>query len=560
MTILTIPKKQFEKEIGKLDDKMQEEIAMFGTPIEGLTDDELQIEIFPNRPDLLSYQNYKNAKKAFLGKGTGLKKINIKKSGEKLIVENSLPKQWPYAFAFIVKGLKFDDEKIKEIIDIQEKLGMTLLRKRKKGGIGIYPLEKITFPIKFKGMGPDEIKFRPLEYPVEITGRQILSKHPTGREYGDICKGWERFPVFIDSKKVIMSMPPIINSHDVGKIDETTKDIFVEATGTDANVLKAVLNILAISLTSVGGKIYSIECVQQDKKTENIPDLTPEKMKISIENTNKLLGLELTEKQVKEFLEKMGYDYNKGVVSVPAYRADVLHEVDLIEDIAIAYGYGNFKPEIPEVSTIGQADKKEIVKDKIANILAGLGFLETSSYHLTTKRDQIKKMGLKGQEFVEVKESKTEYTCLRKDLTHYLLKIFGENVDVEYPQEIFQVGKVFEGYKEKESLAIALCPGNFTRLKQVVEYLGRMLGVEFEVVEPSGDGSGGGGVGSGGVDGSGGRVEVPKWFIEGRCAEVKLGGESIGFFGEVHPRVLKNFKVKMGVALGEINMEKILNH
>ncbi|KKK40189.1 hypothetical protein LCGC14_3145150, partial [marine sediment metagenome] len=283
--------------------------------------------------------------------------------------DKSLPKEWPYAFSCIVKGLKFNDKKIKEIIDLQEKLGTTLLRKRKKGGLGIYPLEKINFPVKFKGLNPKEIKFRPLESSSEMTGNQILSKHPTGREYSHIMKGWNKFPVFVDDKGIIMSMPPIINSRDVGKIDSTTRDIFVECTGPNKNTLKDALNIVVSSLSEIGGKIYSIECIQQNGKKEVFPDFTPEKMKISLDNVNKLLGLSLKEPDVKKFLERMGYGYSKGVVSIPAYRTDVLHEVDLIEDIAIAYGYENFVPEIPEISTIGQENPRETIKRKIWEIM-----------------------------------------------------------------------------------------------------------------------------------------------------------------------------------------------
>jgi len=58
MAIITIPKKLFEKEIGKLDEKMKERIAMFGTPVEKINEKEIELEIFPNRPDMLSYQGF----------------------------------------------------------------------------------------------------------------------------------------------------------------------------------------------------------------------------------------------------------------------------------------------------------------------------------------------------------------------------------------------------------------------------------------------------------------------------------------------------------------------
>jgi phenylalanyl-tRNA synthetase beta chain len=278
------------------------------------------------------------------------------------------------------------------------------------------------------------------------------------------------------------------------------------------------------------------------------PDLTPEKMRLSQENANKLLGLELKEKQIKDLLEKMGHSYSKGEVLSPAWRTDILHEVDLIEDIAIAYGYENFIPEIPNISTIGEEDKKEIIKRKIAEILAGLGLLEVSNYHLTSKNYQFTNMGIpekQEKDFIEVEQSKTDYKILRKDIMHYLMKTLAENVDVEYPHRIFEIGKVFniesktDKITEHESLAIALSPGNFTELKQILEYLFKMLGTGVKISEP--------------------KNSPATHFIDGRVIEINIGNTSVGFLGEIHPKILKNWKIKMPVAFFEINLELILN-
>ena len=537
MTILTIPRKQFEKDIGKLNEKMQEQIAMFGTPIESLTNDELQIEIFPNRPDLLAYQNYKHSILSFIGKNTGLRKIQINKPEKdyKIIIDKSVEKVRPYTICAIAKNLKFDDEKIKEIIDIQEKLHITLGRKRKKAAIGIYPLEKIKLPITFKALAPEEIKFQPLGFSKVINGRQILSQHPTGREYGSLLNGYEKYPVFIDANNEILSMPPIINSHNTGKIDYNTKEVFIECSGFDLEVLKKILNIIVLAINSMGGNIYQMN-LQYGNKIITTPDFEPEKMKLNLEHVNKLLGIKLNEKEAIGFLERMGYDYIPNYVLVPVWRIDVLHEVDLIEDIAIAYGYDKFIPKIPKISTIGEINKEDMIKSKIADILIGLNLLETSSYHLTTKESQIKNMMSTNKEYIKVLNSKTDYEILRKDLSHYLLKIFSENVDVEYPQEIFQIGKVFHGLDEKTNLAVALAPGNFTKLKQILEYLFLMLNLEFKIEKP---------------------YFIPTHFIDGRVGEIKFGNKSIGHIGEIHPSVLKKFKIKMPVALFEIELDGI---
>jgi len=541
MAIVNFNKKQFEKEIGKVNDKMQEKISMFGTPVEEVNDKEIQIEIFPNRPDLLSYQGFKRAFLGFLGKKIGLReyKTNSPEKNYKVIVDSSVKNIRPYTACAIVRGLSLDNEKIKEIIDIQEKLHATIGRKRKKLAIGIYPLEKINLPITFKALVPDKIKFFPLDSDKELSGLEVLQQHPVGKEYSHLLKGKEKFPVFVDSNKNILSMPPIINSNFTGKITEKTKDVFVECSGFDLEVLKKCLNILVTSLADIGGRIYQMEIKFKGKK-EILPKLEPEKLKISLENTNKLLGLNLKEKHLKQLIEKMGYEYNKGVVKIPSWRADILHEVDLIEDVAIAYGYKNFIPEIPKISTIGEEDKREIIKRKISEIFVGLNMLEISNYHLTNKNYQFKRMALKEKDFVEVEESKTDYTILRKDLTHYLLKILSENIDSEYPQKIFEVGNVFQSRNEiiteTENLSVGISPGNFTEIKQIFEHFSKMINVKLKLEEAE---------------------ESPPYFINGRVAEIFLEDKRIGVIGEIHPRVLRKWKIKMPVSLFEISLEEI---
>jgi len=515
MAIINLNKKEFEREIGKLDVKMQERIAMFGTPIEKINNEEIQIEIFPNRPDLLSYQGFKRSFLSFLGKRSGLKKYNLNKPEKnyKVIIDSSVKNIRPYTACAIVKGLKLNSEKIKALMELQEKLHITVGRNRKKVAIGIYPLEKIKLPITFKALEPDKIKFVPLECNQKMSGLQILQRHPAGRDYAHLLAGKIKFPIFVDANNNILSMPPIINSQLTGRVTEKTREVFVECSGFDFEILKKCLDILVTSLAEMSGKIYQMELKYKNKKVT--PKLIPEKAKISLENTNKLLGLNLTQKQLKQLIEKMGYDYNKGIVEIPSWRVDILHEVDLIEDVAIAYGYENFIPEIPEVSTIGQESLEEVIKRKISEVLMGLNLLEISNYHLTSKKDQFIKMGIpekQEKDFIELEESKTDYTILRKNLTHYILKILSENVDSEYPQKLFEIGRVFETNEEKiiekNNVAVAITPGNFTEIKQILEYLFRMININVKVEETE---------------------DFPQHFIEGRAAEITINSKRAGF-------------------------------
>lgn len=540
MANVKFSRKAFEKEIGKLTDEMQEKIAMLGCTVESLTDDEIELEIFPNRPDMLSFHGFKRSFLGFLGKKTGLVKYKINKPEKnyEIKIDSSVKSVRPCTSCAIVKGLKFDDEKIKEVIDLQEKLHLTVGRRRKKLAIGIYPLEKITLPITYKAEIPDKIKFFPLESNREMTGLEILQRHPAGKEYSHLLAGKVKFPLFLDAKGEVLSMPPIINSEFAGRVDEKTHDIFVECSGFDEKILDKCLNIIVSTFSDMGGKIYSMKVGKRIT-----PDFSSEKMKIKVENVNKILGLELSEKEIKGFLEKMGYSYNKGEVMIPAYRTDVLGEIDLIEDIAIAYGYENFEPLIPKISTVGEIDKKEIVKKKISEVLIGLGLIETSSYHLTKKEDLFSKMGYNEKQeknYVKINGSKTDYNSLRTNLKHYILKIFSENLDSEYPQKIFEMGRVFEDdvkkIVEREKLSIGVTPGNFTDVLQILNYLFYNLDVKFELKE---------------------QEKSDVYFVEGRGADILVDDVKIGEIGEIHPKILRNWKIKMPVSLLEIDLEKV---
>mgnify|MGYP003978511069 FL=1 len=254
--------------------------------------------------------------------------------------------------------------------------------------------------------------------------------------------------------------------------------------------------------------------------------------------------------EIKNNLTRMGIGYEnkkgKSIALIPAYRTDILHWIDLVEEVAIAHGYDNFEPEIPEISTIAEEDPTAKTKRVIGNALAGLGLLETSSFHLTTKKN-IKRMHFDYNEFIEVEDSKTERDVLRMDMLTNLLQIFSENSNSQYPQKIFEMGKVFSkdtenktetGIKESESLAIALADEktNFTDLKMILDYLFKMLDIEYTLENAENNN-----------------------YIAGRVGKILVDGKEIGFIGEVAPRVLKNWKIKVPIAALEIDLEWLLN-
>ncbi|MBD3259437.1 phenylalanine--tRNA ligase subunit beta [Candidatus Woesearchaeota archaeon] len=550
MPTATLNKKVFEKLVGKKLplEKLKDRISMLGTDLEKIEKNEIIVEVFPNRPDMLSEQGFARAFSSFIGAKTGLRKYYVKKSDYKVTIDKSVKNVRPYTVCAVVKNLKLDDEKIRELIQIQEKLHITLCRKRKKGAIGIYPIEDIKFPIRFLAEDPRKIKFRPLEFPREITGLQILSQHPAGREYADLLEGLDKFPIFMDAKKQILSMPPIINSHLTGKVGEKTKEVFIECSGFELEILKTCLNIIVAAMADMGGEIYSVKVeMPPGYKNKKIltPDLEPKKWSIDLKFVNRLLGLDLKENEMKKSLERMGYGYEKGKVLVPAYRADIMHQVDFAEDIAIAYGYENFEPVIPNVSTIGEENQFEVFKRHVAEILAGLELLECETYNLSNIDNLNRKMNIE-LPCIQIENAvNIDYNVLRSWVLPSLMQVFNENKHYEYPQNIFTIGTAFKKNKDKETgveefsrTAVALCgpEADYTKIRQMFDYLMNCLNIEAEFSE-----------------------EDHPSFIPGRCARIKIKGKGIAYIGEINPSVLVNWDLQMPVSAFELNLTDLFS-
>ncbi|MGV8171879.1 MAG: phenylalanine--tRNA ligase subunit beta [Candidatus Woesearchaeota archaeon] len=524
------------------DEQLADRISFLGTGFEGISIDEIEVEIFPNRPDLLSEQGMARALSSFMDIRTGFKNYVVKKSGVKVIIDKSVKTIRPYTACAIVKGLKLNDDRIKELIQIQEKLHITYGRNRRKAAIGIYPLEHIKPPIYYKALYPEEIRFKPLDLNKDLTGSQILAIHPTGREYGHLLDGKDKYPVFIDSKQNIMSMPPIINSNNVGKIAITTRDVFIECSGFDFGYLHVCLNMLVTAMADMGGQIFSVDLHYPDKKHVT-PELGGTHLKLDVAYVNKILGTYFKEADVKRYLARMGHDYKNKVVTYPGYRADILHPIDLVEDIAIAYGYENFNGKLSDFSSTAHERPLEIFKNALRAVLIGVGLIEVKNFNLTNKDSQSKLMNY-NIAVAELENSVTqEYNTLRAWIIPGLMELLKYNRHYDYPQNMFEIGTVFRldesqdtGIHESERLGIALCgnDANFTKIKQVMDIIAESLNITYTLTDTE-----------------------HTSFINGRVGRVIVNNSKIAYIGEIHPQVLSNWTIDMPVAVLEINVTEL---
>lgn len=533
MPTLTIPKKDLLGLLGKKvsDDRLKNRISMLGTDLEKVNTDEIEVEVFPNRPDMLSTEGFARALSSFMGIKKGLRKYKVNNSRYLVKVNKNVSKVRGQVGCAIIKNIKLDEGAIISLMQVQEKLHISHGRNRKKMSIGVYDLDKIKFPLTYTTKLPT-FQFTPLETQREYSLKDILIKHVKGKEYAHLLDGFKEYPIWIDSNEQVLSMPPVINSEQT-KVDENTKNLFVDVTGTDKWAVEKALNILVTSLADRGGKIYSVKL--NGKKS---PRLDVEELKFDIVRINKILGLELSKAEIKLFLSKMGYGFEKGKVIVPCYRTDVLGQADLAEDVAIAYGYENFKAKIPNISTIAQENKFEQFKNKVAEILIGFGLIETNTYNLTSREIQEKQMRMSGEKLslLEIENAlNEEYDVMRAWMIPSLLEVFKNNKQYEYPQKIFEIGEVFTP-KQISRVAVILADKftNYTKIKQILEYLLCSFGVNYEIKETN-----------------------HKSFISGRVGRVYVNGTAIAYLGEIHPQVLNNFSIDVPSSAFELNLTEL---
>lgn len=554
MPVIRVSLRDFEKLIGLAlpISRLRNELPMIGLGWERDDREGFEVEVFPNRPDMLSPEGLARAYKGFIGLEKGIPQYIVESSFINVYVDRDVCEVRPCSVFAAVKNVPMDEEVLKSIIQIQEKLHVSYCRNRRKASIGIHDLDKFKPPVKYT-VKTSGFKFKPLDYDREMTIREILEHHPKGMEYGYILASFDRYPIIVDSEGLVLSMPPIINS-DYTKVDVNTRNIFIDCTGLDWKTVSSVLNIIATSLAERGGEICKVRVFYSFETPFGMvfesPDLRIQEVRLSLGFINRILGEKLTMEEVLEFLSRMRYDafrYSEEdvLVKVPVYRVDIMHPVDLVEDIAIAYGYDRIKPEIPKVFTSGGESYLERFSSKVRLVMVGLGFQEVITDVLTNPHDLFTAMRIKPEPVVELENPKTiEYTVCRSWLMPCLMKTLSRNRHREYPQRIFEVDDAVildenseTGARNVRKLAAISThsEADYAEIRAVVDALLKILDIDF-YIKPG---------------------QHPS-FIDGRIGFIETTtGENLGFLGEIHPEVLENFGLENPSAGFEINLELI---
>lgn len=517
--------------------------------------DVLRMELLAVRPDMFDPGGLARVLRNYFEESLESPHYQSSPSGYSVQVASDVPER-PYISCAVVRNLRLDDDKIRVIMKLQENLHWALGRDRKRASIGVYDLDTLKGKrFRYAGVEPEGLTFAPLGTGLEEqwTPSRVLAEHPKGTAYARLIQQLPRFPLLSDEQAQVMALIPIINSEST-KVSKSSRNFFIDVTGVEERIVDKTLNTIVTSMLELDPEARLETVVIDDgPRQRHTPDLTPQIASLDPQRAASYIGIELDRAGVVKCLQRMGHrvvDSGSGPLSVevPAYRNDILHEVDLIEDVAIAYGYHNIEPTLVPTFTVGQEQPLEGKAQAARASLVGLGYLEVLTLILSNEIDQYDKLGrARGDSHVVIQlPISKDQTLVRVSLLPGLLDTLSVNTDHELPQRIFEIGNVSHlddsetgASEERRVAAAAIGPRvDFASMRATAEALLRDFGYQLETT-PSDD----------------------PVFLPGRgaqCWAVSNGQRKlVGLVGEVHPAHLVAFGLSHPASVLELELEKL---
>jgi phenylalanyl-tRNA synthetase beta chain len=541
MPVITLQYDDLEKLTGTDKETFIKRVPMIGADIERVEDEYIDIEFFPDRPDLYSVEGAARAMRGFLDIETGLSEYEVRPYKISISISEDILRIRPFLGCAVVRGVKFTSSSIKSLMDLQEDLHWGLGRNRKKVSIGVHDLSRVKPPFRYMAVEPG-FEFVPLDYTEKMSMTEILEKHPKGKRFAHLVKGFDKYPIILDANDNVLSFPPIINGT-LTSVTEDTTDLFIDVTGLGEAVYKT-LNIVVTALAERGGQVEFVRVIRPGGEELVLPDLEPEARYITKTEVKFLLGMDLPLEEIVKQLKRMRFgaeavDEETVEVKVPAYRADILHNSDLVEDIAKGYGYENIKVRIPETYTAGKAHSISLLRSRTNEIMVGLGYFEVMPFTLTSEKINFENMCRPKTDDVTyvLHPISEDQTMIRTTLLPNLLEILSLNQHRELPQKIYEFGEVVSNEITGQHVAaVSIHPqANFTEIYEIVDALMREMMLPYEVKESS-----------------------DPAFLYGRRADLYVKGKKLGVFGEFHPEVITNFGLGYTVVGFELDLNGLI--
>ena len=552
-------------------DRLNDELPLLGTDIDACDEDQLDIEIFPDRPDLLSGETLAYAMANFLHGAPASPDLDVQPSGVTMTVDPDLKDIRPVIYGALVRNVALpgNDEDVEQFIkglmDHQEKLHFALGRGRQRASIGVHDFAALAPPFRVTAVEGDRT-FVPLACDQPMSVSDVLLQHTKGVEYAHLLEGMSRYPLILDKNDDVLSFPPIING-DHTTVTHTTRDFFVDVTGWDERACEAALMLVCLQLAQRGGTVESVEITACDGRTITTPNGAGKTHAVPEELVENLLGRSFTNEEIHTAIQRMGGRFegrqpapndaparstsmavaragtNELMFTMPRWRFDLLHPVDLVEELAIGHGYEDLGTDVPKATLTAQPRIDHHLRRRLRTSMQGMGMMQIQSLTLSNQHDQFDSMRwMPAHEVTLITNPITvDHTMLRQHLLPGLLKLLAGNRHHDLPQSVYELGTVVRDHVNAERLAFITAErsGGFAAVRGRIQALCRDLGVDEWIAEPleAGDGP----------------------WLAGRGAKVIINGTWVGCFGEVDPAVASLYDLRVPLNGAEFDVDALMS-
>ena len=547
----------------------ESQLSNIGCVVEDSNNEDIEIEVFPDRADLLSVETMTRAARSFLHQQVQAPILDVKEGEMTMEVERDIANIRPVILAAAVRGVDTGtnaeeiDAFIQSLMDHQEKLHLTLGRRRRLASIGVHDLSSLAPPFKVRSVGRDH-RFVPLAMEDAMTIDEILNSHPKGMEYAHLLEGMNSVPVIEDAVGRVLSFPPIINGSHTTVVESTT-DFLIDVTGWDPRACEASLLLICLALHERGGTVESVRMTSASGEIFQSPDGSARRHHLPAGLLERILGGHIDSSRISNALERMGgrlvesrtategprkaerwADAAIGelihVIEMPRWRFDILHPIDLVEEVATGIGYESLGEATSTLALEGKPLARSSLVRRINESLSSQGIQQVQSLTLSNDEVQFERMRWTPDNAVTriANPITTDHTILRQSVLPSLLSLLSANQHHELPQRVQECGEVVRNHTNRwrVSWACAEIGTGFTGAKGIAQALMRDLGarddVSFHTIE----------------DGNG------PW-IPGRGAMVKVGDIPVGEFGEIDPTISEKFGLKVPIQAGEFDVEAL---
>lgn len=279
-------------------------------------------------------------------------------------------------------------------------------------------------------------------------------------------------------------------------------------------------------------------------------DIKQVKLELEPERINRLLGTDIPESLMKEYLIRIGFSIEGKIITVPPWRTDISHYSDIAEEVARFYGYDIIAPTSFSGSAgLNGLKSRQKLEKELGSLCRSMGFYETLTYSFIGQSGndrinmppshELRKAG------VIINPLGEDSSIMRTTLLPSMLDSLSRNYSYRNKNvRLYELSRVYipDGDRKLPDERKHLIMGaygqdmDFYDLKGILETILDLLRV-------------------GNL-----RCKAEKEafaYHPGRCAKLLSGSVPIGIFGQIHPSVAENYDIDQPVYAAELDFELI---